>query len=135
MEWLDHLEILDAVRLPSFGNLKKIEEFFPEKLDGYTCVGIPKGTEKYDNIISLLEENQLSSTLLVDHELLDGYVRLPIPARNSIDFLRFVNMEVNGQLEKRHFEPSKAQKAVLEEVFDLYDTNEELKRKSASQNK
>lgn len=128
-EWLDHLEILDAVRLPSFGNLKKIEEFFPEKLDGYTCVGIPKGTEKYDNIISLLEKNQLSSTLLVDHELLDGYVRLPIPARNSIDFLRFVNMEVNGQLEKRHFEPSKAQKAVLEEVFDLYDTNEELKRK------
>ena len=50
-EWLDHLEILDAVRLPSFGNLKKIEVFYPEQLNGYVCVGIAKGTDKYDNEI------------------------------------------------------------------------------------
>jgi len=129
-EWLDHLEILDAVRLSSFGNLKKIEQFYPEQLNGYACVGIPKGTDKYDNAISLLEENQLPNTLLVDHELLDGYVRLPICTKTFIDSLKLVNMKVvNGQLEKRHYELSKEQKNVLEEVFDLYDTNEELKKK------
>lgn len=129
-DWLDHLEILDAVRLSSFGNLKKIEQFYPEQFNGYACVGIPKGTDKYDNTISLLEENRLPNTLLVDHELLDGYVRLPICTKTSIDSLRLVNMKVvNGQLEKRHFELSREQKDVLEEVFDLYDTNVELKKK------
>lgn len=129
-EWLDHLEILDAVRLSSFGNLKKIEQFYPEQLNGYACVGIPKGTDKYDDTISLLEKNLLPNTLLVDHELLDGYVRLPICAKTSIDSLSLVNMQVvNGQLERRHFDLSREQKDVLEEVFDLYDTNEELKKK------
>lgn len=129
-EWLDHLEILDAVRLPSFGNLKKIEEFYPEKLNGYVCVGIAKGTDKYDNAKSLLEDNQLPDTLLVEHELLDGYVRLPICSKTSIDALKIVNREVvNGQFEERYFELSKVQKNVLEEVFELYDTNEELKKK------
>lgn len=129
-EWLDHLEILDAVRLSSFGGLKKIEQFYPEQLNGYACAGIPKGTDKYDNTISLLEEKRLPNTLLVDHELLDGYVRLPICTKTSIDSLSLVNMKVvNGRLEKQHFELSREQKDVLEEVFDLYDTNEELKKK------
>lgn len=129
-EWLDHLEILDAVRLSSFGNLKKIEQFYPEQLNGYACVGIPKGTDKYDNAVSLLEKNQLSNTWLIDHELLDGYVRLPISSKTSIDSLKIVNRKVvNGQLEERYFDLSREQKGVLEEVFELYDTNEELKKK------
>lgn len=77
-----------------------------------------------------MEENRLPNTLLVDHELLDGYVRLPICTKNSIDSLRLENMKVvNGQLEKQYFELSREQKDVLEEVFDLYDTNVELKKK------
>ena len=129
-EWLDHLEILDAVRLPSFGNLKKIEVFYPEQLNGYVCVGIAKGTDKYDNAKSLLEDNQLPDTLLVDHELLDGYVRLPICAKTFIDSLGLINRKVvNGQLEERHFELSREQKDVLGNIYDLYDNNEELKKK------
>ena len=39
-------------------------------------MGIAKGTDKYNNAISLLENNQLPNALLVDNELLDGHVRL-----------------------------------------------------------
>lgn len=129
-EWLDHLEILDAVRLPSFGSLKKIGQFYPEQLDGYACVGIAKGTDKYNKAISLLENNQMPNALLVDNELLDGHVRLPICAKTSIDSLRLVNTRViNGQLEERYFELSKEQKDVLVNIYNLYDNNEELKKK------
>ena len=116
--------------IPSFGNLKKIEVFYPEQLNGYVCVGIAKGTDKYDNAKSLLEDNQLPDTLLVDHELLDGYVRLPICAKTFIDSLGLINRKVvNGQLEERHFELSKEKKDVLGNIYDLYDNNEELKKK------
>ena len=129
-EWLDHLEILDAVRLQSFGSLKKIGQFYPEQLDGYACVGIAKGTDKYNKAISLLENNQMPNALLVDNELLDGHVRLPICAKTFIDSLRLVNTSViNGQLEKRYSELSKEQKNVLVTIYNLYDNNEELKKK------
>lgn len=129
-EWLDHLEILDAVRLSSFGNLKKIEQFYSEQLDGYVCVGIAERTDKYNDAVSLLERNQLSSTLLVDNELLAGYVRLPICAKTFIDSLTLINArKVNGQLVERHFEPSREQKDALMNIYDLYDNNEELKQK------
>lgn len=93
-------------------------------------MGIAKGTDKYNNAISLLENNQMPNALLVDNELLDGYVRLPICAKTSIDSLRLVNTRViNGQLEERYFELSKEQKDVLVNIYDLYDNNEELKKK------
>ena len=95
-------------------------QFYPERLNGYACVGIAKGTDKYNNAILLLEKNQLSNTLLVDHELLDGYVRLPICAKIFIDSLQF---------EEQYFKLSREQKDALVSVYDLSDNNEEIKKK------
>lgn len=129
-EWLDHLEILDAVRLPSFGNFKKIEQFYSEQVDGYTCIGIAKGTDKYNNAVSLLEKSQLPNTFLVDHELLDGYVRLPVSSKTFVNSLGIINRKtINGQLKEKHFELSKEQKDVLMNIYDLYDDDGELKNK------
>lgn len=45
-EWLDHLDILDAVRINSYGGLK-IKQYYPEMLNGYIDVGIEKNSESY----------------------------------------------------------------------------------------
>ena len=77
-EWLDHLEILDAVRLDHISSLKDLDLFYAEQLDGYVCVGIKKESEDYQKALSLLSSGNLPRELLCDHELLEGYVRLPV---------------------------------------------------------
>ena len=47
-----------------------------------------------------------------------------------IDSLSLINTRVvNGQLEEQHFELSREQKDALMNIYDLYDNNEELKKK------
>ena len=47
-DWLDHLDILDAVRISSIGGLKKIEQICPQMLAGYIELGIEKESENYN---------------------------------------------------------------------------------------
>lgn len=130
-EWLEHLEILDAVRLTPFGTLKTVEQFYSEQLEGYTCVGIAKESNNYSEALSLLEDNQLSSNMfLVEHELLDGYVRLPICNKEAINSLQLISKPiVNGQqFGEIHIDLSEEQKSMLGKIYDLYDKNDELKK-------
>lgn len=89
-EWLDHLDILDAVRVSSFGRLRKTEQLYPERLDGYIEVGIEKESENFSKAIELLDTNGLHRNILVEHALNKGYYRLNLPNRNQIESL-FIN--------------------------------------------
>lgn len=129
-EWLDHLEILDAVRLTTFGSLKKTIEFYSEQLNGYVCVGIAKETENYNRALSMLRDNNLPEGLLNNHELMEGYVRLPVSNKQYIDLLQLMNAQtINGQANISYINLSSNQKAVLQEIYGLYDNSEELKKK------
>lgn len=128
-EWLDHLEILDAVRLNQIGSLKKLDLFYAEQLDGYVCVGIKKESENYQKALSLLNSSNLPRKLLLDHELLEGYVRLPVINKKQICSLKLVNRKiVSGELVEQPVEISSGQKNTLERIYDLYDKNEEQKK-------
>ena len=50
-EWLDHLDILDAIRVSNFGGLKKIEQYYPEMLSGYIDIGIEKNSDDFNKAI------------------------------------------------------------------------------------
>ena len=54
IEWLEHLDSLKAVRVNNFGRLKKLEQFYPEHLSGYTDVGIKKDSDVYNQSIDIL---------------------------------------------------------------------------------
>lgn len=82
-EWLDHLEILDAVRLDHISSLKDLDLFYAEQLDGYVCVGIKKESEDYQKALSLLSSGNLPRELLCDHELLEGYVTSNLQQTNT----------------------------------------------------
>lgn len=97
-EWLDHLEILNTIRINSFSSLKKIEQFYSERLDGYTCVGLKKHSENYEKAIELLNEIKLPHFFLVEHELLSDYVRLPFGTLDSVENASFNIEQKIGEL-------------------------------------
>lgn len=86
--WMDHLDVLGAVRINSLGTLKPLKEYYAETLNGLVCIGIKKDSEDYKTVQSLLWHYQYLDRYFVDNELLDGYVRLKIMNEASIDRLR-----------------------------------------------
>lgn len=68
-DWFDHLEILDTVRLSTLGNLKRIHEFYPERLSGYTDVGIKKNSLNHQKAIDIIKSNNIPEEILVEHTL------------------------------------------------------------------
>jgi hypothetical protein len=77
-EWLDHLDILNSIRLNTFGSMKKLEQYYPEVLSGYIDNGIKKNSDDYSIAVELLKNNGLPQNILIDHELNTEYVRLII---------------------------------------------------------
>ena len=120
-DWLDQLDILRAIRLNSFGKLKKLKEFYLQNLDGYFCVGIDKESENYQQAINLLKPYGLEN-IFVDHELIDNHVRLPLTKATEIDKL-FKKTQPNGI----NLPLSKEEKECLHKVIDLYDKTADKK--------
>lgn len=125
-DWIDHLDILDTVRINSIGSFKKFDDYYPERLCGYSCAGININSEAYSNALKLLEDTRLHPSFLVPNELLEGYVRLPVVTKQEINnIVKVVKITVNGQ-------PSTIQKPVdekevlaLNAIWDMYSTDVE----------
>jgi len=84
MDWLDHLDMLGALRISSL-NLKKSKDFLCTMYGGYACVGIKKGTQEFDKAYELLDNNKISHSVLVDNDCLNDYVRLAIVDINDVN--------------------------------------------------
>ena len=128
-EWLEHLEILSVIRLNTLGNLKKIEDYYSEYLDGYICNGIEKCSESYEKALKILSDLELPQFLLLEHELLNDYVRLPIVAPGVIETNRLTAEYKIGELTiKQEITLSDVQKQGLKNILELYDKSEEKKQ-------
>jgi len=130
-EWLDHLDILDAIRINSFGNLKKLQEHYPEIMKGYVNVGIKKNTENYINAKELITRNGLPEDVLVDHVLNTSFSRLNIFDKNQIDSL-VIKQQIPHATEKNfvHIPLSEEQKDALKSIYDLYNDDETIKQQN-----
>lgn len=125
-EWLDHLDILDAIRVSNFGGLKKIEQYYPEMLGGYIDVGIEKNSDDYNKAIELLKNNGLPQNILIDHELNSDYVRVNLPNKDQIDSLALHQQIINnGQVSFIKIALTETQKSAIKSIYDFYnkDTN------------
>ena len=131
-DWVYHLDLLNAARVSPFGTFKKIEEYYPEIFDGYVCVGIQKESENYVKAIELLSKVNLPPDFLLNHELLEGYVRIPTRSKNSISDIMIntqipnTNIVVQRKIQKEEVD-------ILEKIWDLYDQTEDNKRKVKSE--
>ena len=125
--WIEHLDILGAVRITHFGRLHEIEEFYQYHLYGYTDVGIRIDSEEYREALNLMRENSLPiSGLLVVHELNEGYVRLNMMHKDFINIpSRGVDINVEGTSATTVSPLTDAQRGALLSIYDLYEKNDE----------
>ena len=119
--WLDHLDILDATRLSSFGNLKKIQQYYPERLAGYIDVGIEKESENFNKAIEIIKAAQLPQNMLIEHSFNKGFLRISVPNRQQISSLN-IQHQINhgGNIITIPVPLSDDQKNAINSIYDLY---------------
>ena len=126
-EWAQHLDILDAVRVSSVGTFKKSRDIFAERLDGYTCVGISKESDSYNTALDLLKQINFNQGILIDNELLDGYVRLKTKSKD--DFLKCSVTEYDAfgnPINVRQISDSEVE--IINKIFNLYEQDASKKQ-------
>lgn len=124
-DWADHLDILNAARVSSVGTYKKFNEFYPQCFPGYTCVGIEKQSDTYQDAIEVLNNADLPTSLLVEHELNEGYVRLEIKDKEEIEKIAIPVLVQPNAVQFRKV--SSLQVDALNEVWNLYSNEPEVK--------
>lgn len=126
--WLDHLDILDAIRINSSGSLKKMQQYYSEKLNGYITNGIEKKSETFKQVIDLLEKNNLPKTILVENIFNSEFVRLNIPDKGTIKILNLIfNQMQNGVLVNQIIPLTEVQKQAIYQIYDLYKNDDSEK--------
>lgn len=83
-EWIEHLDVLGAVRIDTVQKFLSFDDFWPTKTPGYVTVGVEDGSDALTQATNALEELGLTLISSVPHELKPGYVRLPFPFSGSL---------------------------------------------------
>lgn len=132
-DWIDHLDILDAIRIDSSSSFKKIEDYYPPRLSGYSAAGICVDSENYKQAITLLSEVGLNSAILIPNELLENYVRLPVVEKSAIKKLIISrNIMIGGSILNQDTPINESEISALEAVWNLYNTDEDINKKAIS---
>lgn len=128
-EWLDHLDILNAVRLSSFGSLKKVQQYYPEILPGYIDVGIQKDSDNFTTAIKILDDNSLPRALLVEHSFNSDFLRIPIPNKAQIDSITLQQQVMQGgSVMVVPVGLSEEQAEAIKSIYSLYSQDNVLKQ-------
>lgn len=123
-DWLNHLDILDALRVNRFGGLNSLEKIYSIILDGYVAVGIKKDSEEYNKALEIIHKTKLNPAgILVQHVLNNDYVRLEISQKNMID-IQEINEINDTQVTTRPI--THLEKEALKAVYQLYEKNSML---------
>lgn len=63
--WIEHLDILDAIRINQLGTFKSIEDIYTTMLNGIAVVGIKKDSEEYNQAKDILQKNGLNFNMIL----------------------------------------------------------------------
>ncbi|MDD2950907.1 MAG: hypothetical protein PHU29_08980 [Sulfuricurvum sp.] len=130
-DWLDHLDVLNTVRINSFGNLKKVQLYYPEILHGYIDVGIKKDSENYTKAIKILDSNDLPKEVLVEHSFNSDFLRIPLPNRAQIESIALSQQVLqDGNVVVVSVMLSEGQVEAINSIYDLYSQDNSLKQKN-----
>ena len=123
-DWIEHLDILDAVRINQFGKFKSIEYIYTTKLNGIAVVGIKRDSEEHNRAKAILQENGLNfDSILVENVLNPDFVRIKISNIEEVENLRIIH-SING--ENIVIPVSDAQKQAVRSVIELYSKDSNL---------
>lgn len=119
-DWLDQLDILNAIRINQFSSFPKFSEIAVQIFSNYIAIGIKKETENYKR--ALLLQEKIGVDLLRENPLLPEYVKLPF-SKEQIDGLY---ISINGQNIQLNSIPE------IIEIFDLYEKNAAYQKEALS---
>lgn len=119
IHWIEHLSLLNAIRIIPTIHTPRLTEYYPLKVDGYTCIGIKENSPQHIKAKELLKGSNINPEILVPNALLPGYVRLPISSKALIPQGVFSNGK------SFHYITSSEMQA-LASTWDLYEKNAEL---------
>lgn len=130
-EWLDHLDILNAVRLNPLGGLKPLAQYYSEALSGYVDTGIHKDSNEHEKAIEILEKNKIPLNILIEHKLNRDFVRLNISTKENIKMLNWQHFWPDGRLFKIE-KISKEQVMAMNEVYALYSQDASIRQNNTN---
>lgn len=121
-EWIDDLEILDAIRISPFGKFKTIKEHFSRMLNGIVTIGIKKESEEYYKAVTILRNNGLDlPNLLIENYLLPDYIRVNVTNFDAINALALIHSSASISIPM-----SEQQKSAIRSVIELYSKDSQL---------
>ena len=126
--WLDHLDILNTIRIGEFRRLKKMEEYYSEQFAGYMDVGIKKLSQEYYKAIELLNSNNLPLNILIEHELNTDYIRLCVLNKNDIDPTKLTHLSSNNIV----ISLTDIQKNAIRSIYDLYKQDPVIRQENVN---
>lgn len=126
--WIEHLDILDAIRHSQMGRLERLEMGWRKMWSGFVCTGIKKDSEDYLKAKELLHNNRFLDPWLQENVLLPGFYRIPVINEKEIDNLSVLDTSINQDICL-----TENQKEVLHEVYKLY-TNDGALQEQVKQN-
>ena len=110
--WVDHLELLQAVRIIPLWTPRKLSQYYPACVPGYTSIGIKTDSPQHEQAKKILQDAQLPDTFLLENKFLPGYVRFPLPDFYMINNLMYHSIPLTEK-----------QKQAFQQVIHLYDTD------------
>lgn len=110
--WVDHLELLQAVRIIPLWTPRKFSQYYPACVPGYTSIGIKADSPQHEQAKKILQDAQLPDTFLIENEFLSDYVRFPLPDFYMINNLMYHSVPLTEK-----------QKQACQQVIHLYDTD------------
>lgn len=111
-DWIDHLELLKAIRIVPLWTPRKLSQYYPECVTGYVSIGIKAGSLQHEQARRILQYAQLPDTFLCPNEFLSEYVRIPISSLSLIKDLTFNSVPL-----------TELQQQTLQRIISLYDTD------------
>jgi hypothetical protein len=125
--WIDHLDLLGALRITGFGNivtLKKLDVYLSERFDGYVLPGIDVLSDSYQTAKDILRNASLDLDLcFVAHEYCDNHVRIPVTRKHDLDKFTIHHTIMKDGTTNQIIQPlSVDQHEALKQVYGLYDT-------------
>lgn len=125
--WLDHLDILKAIRINNVLSLNDFRSWCSSVFDGYTSVGIEKGSSDYNKALDLLGSINLDKSFLISNEYLTNYVKLPVACKGHLKFVNLGRNETNNDILNFDYEIDQDSLGVLEQIWNLYVSDNDKK--------
>jgi hypothetical protein len=122
-DWLDHLDVLDAVRVNAAGEMRKFDDFWlTTHMPGYMAAGALEGTTPETWTLGASQVPWMVSP----HRFKPGYVRIDAPSKDIfLQHFSFLGPQSTSVLEREaeeHFHLSEIDEVCREPLMELVRT-------------